>query len=53
MAVATISDVMIDTNAITRNGKKRRISGEGRKEKEEIRTVFEDTKEEECYGSTW
>ena len=44
--MATTSDVTIDTNAIMQNGKKRRISGEGRKEAEEIHTVFEDTKEE-------
>ena len=45
MAVATTSDVTIDTSAITQNGKKRRISGEGRKEEDEVCTVFEDTKE--------
>ena len=36
----------IDTNLIMQNGKKRRISGEGSKEEEEVRTVFEDMKEE-------
>ena len=46
MAVVTMSDVTIGTYAITRNGMDRRVNGEGRKEEEEIRTVFEDTKEE-------
>ena len=45
-AMATMSDVTIGMNAITQNRTKRRISGEGRKE-EKVRTMFEDTKEEE------
>ena len=43
----TTSDVTISTNTITRNGMERRVNGEGRKEEEEICTVFEDMKEEE------
>ena len=46
-AVATTSDVTIGTNTITRNGMDRRVNGEERKEEEEIRTMFGDTKEEE------
>ena len=46
MAMVTTSKVTIDTKVITQNRMKRRISGEGRKEEEEIHTVFEDTKEE-------
>ena len=45
--MATTSDVTIGMNVITRNGMERRVNGEGRKEEEEIHTVFEDTKEEE------
>ena len=45
-AVATTGDVTIGTNAKTQNGMERRVNGEGRKEEEEVRTVFEDTREE-------
>ena len=45
-AVATISNVMVNTNTVTRYRTKERVSREGRKEKEEARTVFEDTREE-------
>ena len=45
--VATTSDATIGTNTITGDGMDRRVNGEGRKEEEQIRTVFGDTKEEE------
>ena len=45
--MVTTSDVTIDMDAITQNGTKRRISGEGRKEKERIHTLLGDMKEEE------
>ena len=45
-AMATTSDMTIGTNTTTRNRTKERVSGKGRKEKEEAHTVFEDMREE-------
>ena len=53
-AMATTSDVTIDMNTIMQNGKKRRISGEGRKEEEMVCTLLGDMKEwEEDEKTGW
>ena len=45
-ATAAISNITVDTNAVTQYGVKERVSGEGRKEEEKVHTMFEDMKEE-------
>ena len=45
-AVVTTSDATIDMNAVTPSETKGRVSGEERKQEEEVRTVFDDMKEE-------
>ena len=46
-AMTTTSSMVTNMNMVTPDETEGKVSGEGRKEEEKVRTVFEDTKEEE------